>query len=156
VEAPPDEGEEPSVSLDLPLDAYLPEDYVPDAAVRLRLYQRMAASLTPVQVRDMAREMQDRFGPLPPPAANLLEVVRLKALALAAGVESIRSPEHEIAIQTREERAIPQPTRLRLQRKYGDLVKVTPHQVRISRARAGVRWKDILAGVLEEMGEGEA
>ncbi len=155
-EAPPDEGEEPSVSLDLPLDAYLPEDYVPDAAVRLRLYQRMAASLTPVQVRDMAREMQDRFGPLPPPAANLLEVVRLKALALAAGVESIRSPEHEIAIQTREERAIPQPTRLRLQRKYGDLVKVTPHQVRINRARAGVRWKDILAGVLEEMGEGEA
>jgi transcription-repair coupling factor (superfamily II helicase) len=153
-QAAPDEGgEPPSVSLDLPLDAYLPEDYVPDAAVRLRLYQRMAASLTPVQVRDMAREMQDRFGPLPPPAANLLEVVRLKALALAAGVESIRSPEHEIAVQTHEERTIPEPLRLRLQRRYRDLIKVTPHQVRINRARAGDRWKEVLTGVLEELAE---
>jgi len=145
--------EPPTVSLDLPLTAYLPEEYVPDDAVRLRMYQRMAASMTPAQVRDFARELQDRFGPLPEPAANLLEVVRLKGLAIAAGVESIRALEHELLVQTPEELIIPESLRMRLQRKHKDLLKVSPHQVRIMRARVGERWKDVLAEVLEEMAE---
>ena len=40
-----------------------------------------------------------------------------------------------------------------VQRKFRDVVKVTPHQVRIMRSQAGAKWKDILTGVLEEMGE---
>jgi transcription-repair coupling factor (superfamily II helicase) len=148
--------EPPTVSLDLPLTAYLPEEYVPDDAVRLRMYQRMAASMTPAQVRDFARELQDRFGPLPEPAANLLEVVRLKGLAIVAGVESIRALEHELLVRTPEELIIPESLRMRLQRKHKDLLKVSPHQVRIMRNRVGERWKDVLAEVLEEMAEAQA
>ncbi|MFL5732713.1 MAG: transcription-repair coupling factor [Chloroflexia bacterium] len=149
----PDADEAPGVSLDLPITAYLPEDYVPDDVVRLRLYQRMAASMSPTQVRDLARELEDRFGPLPEPAANLLEVVRLKGLAIAASVESIRALANEFALQTAEEHVIPESLRARLQRKYPNLVKVSPHQVRIFRAQAGSKWQDVLTGVLEEMGE---
>ena len=54
--------EPPTVSLDLPLTAYLPEEYVPDDAVRLRVYQRMAASMSDAQIRDLRRELEDRFG----------------------------------------------------------------------------------------------
>jgi transcription-repair coupling factor (superfamily II helicase) len=147
------DAEPPSVSLDLPITAYLPEEYVPDAAVRLRVYQRMAASMTPGQVRDMARELEDRFGPLPEPVTNLLEVVRLKGLAIAAGVESIRALAEEILIVVPEERAIPEQTRMRIQRKHRDQLKVTPHQVRIISSRVGIRWKDVLSEVLEELGE---
>jgi transcription-repair coupling factor (superfamily II helicase) len=146
--------EPPSVSLDLPITAFLPEDYVPDAAVRLRMYQRMAASMTPGQVRDMGREMQDRFGPLPEPAINLLEVVKLKGLAITAGVESIRALDQDFLIQTPTDQEIPEPLRFKLHRKHRDVLKTSPHQVRINRSRAGVRWKDILTEVLEEMGEG--
>ncbi len=126
-----------------------------DAAVRLRLYQRMAASMTPAQVRDFGRELQDRFGTLPEPAANLLEVVRLKGLAIAAGVESIRALAEEFLIVVPEDTSIPEHVRLRLKRKHKDLLKTSPHQVRINRARAGDRWRDILAEVLEEMVEAE-
>jgi transcription-repair coupling factor (superfamily II helicase) len=145
--------EEPAVSIDLPITAYLPEDYVPDAAVRLRVYQRMAASMTPGQVRDMARELEDRFGPIPEPAANLLEVVRLKSLALAAGVESIRALAHEFVATTPEDQPMPEGLRMRLQRKFRDMLKISPHQVRIDRARAGDHWKNTLESVLEEMAE---
>ena len=62
--------EPPTVSLDLPLTAYLPEEYVPDDAVRLRVYQRMAASMSDAQIRDLRRELEDRFGPLPEPTAE--------------------------------------------------------------------------------------
>ncbi len=130
-----------------------PEEYVPDAAVRLRVYQRMAASMTPGQVRDMARELEDRFGALPEPVTNLLEVVRLKGLAIAAGVESIRALAEEVLLVVPEERTIPEHIRVKLQRKHRDQLKVTPHQVRILRSKVGIRWKDVLSEVLEEMGE---
>jgi transcription-repair coupling factor (superfamily II helicase) len=145
--------EPPTVSLDLPITAFLPEDYVPDDAVRLRLYQRMAASMTPGQIRDLRRELEDRFGALPEPAANLLEVLRLKGLAIAAGVESIRAMEHEFLIQTPQERTMPESLRMRLQRKFRDYVKVSPHQVRIMRSKAGAKWQEVMTVVLEEMGE---
>jgi transcription-repair coupling factor (superfamily II helicase) len=149
----PQSEDQPSVSLDLPITAYLPEEYVPDDVVRLRLYQRMAASMTPTQIRDLTKELEDRFGPLPEPAANLLEVVRLKGLALAAGVESIRALVSDFVIATPEERVIPELLRMRLQRKYGDVVKTSPHQVRINRSHAGIKWKDVLTGVLEDLSE---
>ena len=126
---------------------------MPDDAIRLRLYQRMAASMTPGQIRDLRRELEDRFGPLPEPAANLLEVLRLKGLAIAAGVESIRALEHEFVIQTPQDRPMPESLRMRLQRKFRDYVKVSPHQVRIMRSRAGAKWEQVMTGVLEEMGE---
>ncbi len=149
----PDLEEPPTVSLDLPLTAYLPEEYVPDDAVRLRMYQRMAASMSESQIKDLRRELEDRFGALPEPASNLLEVLRLKGLAVSAGVESIRALAQEITVQTPQEEPIPQGLRLVLQRKFRNFVKVSPHQVRIDRAKAGERWGEILTGVLETMGE---
>jgi transcription-repair coupling factor (superfamily II helicase) len=146
--------EPPTVSLDLPITAYLPEDYVPDDAVRLRMYQRMAASMTPAQIRDLQKELEDRFGPLPEPAANLLEVLKLKGLAIGAGVESIRALASEFSIQTPQEEPMPESLRMRLQRKFRDYLKVSPHQVRIDRAKVGSKWQDVMAQVLEEMGEG--
>ena len=146
--------EPPTVSLDLPLTAYLPEEYVPDDAVRLRMYQRMATSMSESQIRDLRRELEDRFGPLPEPTSNLLEVLRLKGLALAAGVESIRALAQELVVHTPQGEPIPEGLRMALQRKYRNIVKVSPHQVRIDRAKAGARWGEILAGVLEAMAEG--
>jgi transcription-repair coupling factor (superfamily II helicase) len=151
--APDSQEEAPTVSLDLPLTAYLPEEYVPDDVVRLRLYQRMAASMSPSQVRDLRKELEDRFGALPEPASNLLEVVRLKGLAITAGVESIRALENELVVHTPEERIIPEGVRLNLQRKHKDALKTSPHQVRILRRNVGARWKDVLEAVLEEMAE---
>jgi hypothetical protein len=40
-----------------------------------------------------------------------------------------------------------------LQRKFRTFVKVSPHQVRIDRPKAAGRWIEILAGVLETLGE---
>jgi transcription-repair coupling factor (superfamily II helicase) len=150
----PELEEPPTVSLDLPITAYLPEEYVPDDAVRLRMYQRMAASMTPAQIRDLRKELEDRFGPLPEPAANLLEVLKLKGLAVGAGVESIRALASEFAIQTPQEEPMLESLRMRLQRKFRDYVKVSPHQVRIDRTKAGAKWQDVMAQVLEEMAEG--
>jgi transcription-repair coupling factor (superfamily II helicase) len=109
--------------------------------------------MSDAQIRDLRRELEDRFGPLPEPASNLLEVLRLKGLAIAAGVESIRTLDQEIVVQTPEDSPIRQDIRMRVQRKHRDMVKVSPHQVRILRARVKDKWNAVLSGVLEDMGD---
>lgn len=90
----------PTVSLDLPLPASLPETYVPDSALRLQLYRRMAGLTAVPQVDEIEQELADRFGPLPPEARNLLYQVRIKILAIAAEVQSIAREEGQLVLRS--------------------------------------------------------
>jgi transcription-repair coupling factor (superfamily II helicase) len=70
---------EVDIKLELPVDAHLPHDYVADATQRLELYKRIAAVRDAAGVKDVRAELEDRFGPLPPPADRLLHLTALKA-----------------------------------------------------------------------------
>jgi transcription-repair coupling factor (superfamily II helicase) len=85
---PPEmEGLPPSV--DLPLAAALPEEYVPDRDLRLRLYRRMAEIGSEKELESLRKELEDRFGPTPDAAENLLYQLRVKILAQQAGVDAV-------------------------------------------------------------------
>jgi transcription-repair coupling factor (superfamily II helicase) len=75
-------GEEPAplieVTLDLPVEAFLPTTYVGREDVRLEAYRRLAGIRDEREVQDIASEWLDRFGPIPPPASMLLDVARLR------------------------------------------------------------------------------
>jgi len=77
------------IKLELPLDAHLPVDYVERDDLRLDAYRRLAAVDTPADVDDIAAEWADRFGPVPAPAVNLLEVASLRAECVRTGVEEV-------------------------------------------------------------------
>jgi transcription-repair coupling factor (superfamily II helicase) len=67
---------DPDLSFDV--EALLPEDYVADTGVRLSLYKRLASAESEAEVMDLAREMEDRFGPPPEAARRLVELMTLK------------------------------------------------------------------------------
>jgi len=77
------------VKLDLPLDANLSADYVPKEELRLEAYRRLAEVTTDAEVDDIRAEWEDRFGPVPEPAARLLDVARLRAEAHRLGAREI-------------------------------------------------------------------
>jgi transcription-repair coupling factor (superfamily II helicase) len=77
----------PNINLGLPV--LIPEDYVRDLPVRLGLYRRIGALSDEAEVEAMAAELADRFGPLPAEVENLLQVLAIKALCRAAGVEKL-------------------------------------------------------------------
>jgi len=77
------------VRLDVPLQANLPADYVGREDLRLEAYRRLAAVRDLAEVDDIGAEWLDRYGPLPPPAAALLEVARLRAECIHAGVTEL-------------------------------------------------------------------
>jgi transcription-repair coupling factor (superfamily II helicase) len=92
----PPEAAGPTV--DLPLDAHLPEDYVEEEALRLGIYRRMAGLTTLEEIEEMGRELEDRFGALPVQVENLFYLLRIKILATDAAVETVSTNRHRIAI----------------------------------------------------------
>lgn len=82
-------GEEKTVIVELPLDAYLPPEYVPDEIERVDLYRRASSTNSATEVEDLAEELRDRFGELPEAAKNLLAISRVRILAREAGANSV-------------------------------------------------------------------
>jgi transcription-repair coupling factor (superfamily II helicase) len=64
--------------LNFDVEALLPEDYIDEVGVRLSLYKRLSSAADEAEVNDLAREMEDRFGPPPVAARRLVELMRLK------------------------------------------------------------------------------
>ena len=72
-------------------EALLPESYVPEDNQRLVLYRRLADVETEAEIAELRAELGDRFGPPPAPVETLLDVVGLRLLARAAGVEKLEA-----------------------------------------------------------------
>ncbi|NTW97638.1 MAG: transcription-repair coupling factor, partial [Oscillochloris sp.] len=141
----------PLVTLDLPMTAYLPTEYIPDDTLRLGVYQRMVAAERLEEVRALRQELQDRFGDPPLPAMHLLTWLQIKALALQAGVSSVTTAGDEFIIRLP---ILEGPARERLRRRYGRdaSVKVGPQFIRLNRRSIGDEWSEKLMGVLEVLG----
>ncbi len=89
----------PMVSVDLPLDTTIPAHYVPDLEMRLKLYRRIADAQTLKEVDALAEEFHDRFGMLPPQVENLLLQLKIKILAISAGIKSIGHEYGQIVVR---------------------------------------------------------
>jgi transcription-repair coupling factor (superfamily II helicase) len=75
------------VTTDAP--ALLPDDYVSGSDTKLDIYRRLSGVTTAGEIEDMRAELRDRFGPLPLPAANLLNVATLRVVGGGLGVDGI-------------------------------------------------------------------
>jgi transcription-repair coupling factor (superfamily II helicase) len=78
------------IKLDVPTDAYLPTDYVEKEELRLEAYRRLAGVTSAAEVDDIRTEWEDRYGPLPAPAAALLQVGHLRAECHRLGLNDIQ------------------------------------------------------------------
>ena len=85
-ETPPEPVE---ISIDLPVAAAIPADYMPKEELRLEAYRRVAAALLPDEVDDVAAEWADRYGPVPEVAQTLLDAARLRCECLRTGVREV-------------------------------------------------------------------
>ena len=80
--------EEPE--LDLRIPAFLPDDYIPEAGVRLEFYRRLAVAKTVEATDELELELLDRFGRLPGPAEALCDLARLRVRMREAGVRELK------------------------------------------------------------------
>jgi transcription-repair coupling factor (superfamily II helicase) len=71
------------------LEAYLPEGYVPDSRQRIEIYTKLSEAQNQKEVKEVEFDLQDRFGQLPEPVCNLLEISQLRLLAQSGMIEKI-------------------------------------------------------------------
>ena len=81
--------EPPEVSIEVPVDAHIPADYIGREAARLEAYRRLAAAMELSELADIRAEWTDRFGPVPEPAEALLSIGRLRVECLRHGVSEV-------------------------------------------------------------------
>ena len=91
--------EAPQAVIDLPVEAHLPDEYVPDEAQKLELYRRLARARTGGDLAAFRQEVIDRYGPMPDPVVRLIEVAELRLAAEAAGVASISREEGWLVVR---------------------------------------------------------
>ncbi|MCR9296245.1 MAG: transcription-repair coupling factor, partial [bacterium] len=78
------------VEVDLPVQAFLPEKYVPELRDRIDIYRRLSRVADVRELDDMRDELKDRFGNLPKPVKVLLQIAELKIDASLWFVKSLQ------------------------------------------------------------------
>ena len=102
-EAAPDEAE---TQLNLGLNIRITADYIPEENQRLQMYKRVARVETESQLGDVGAELQDRYGPPPPPVRNLLDYASLKLLCMRVGVNAIERKRDFVTFKFRQNAAV--------------------------------------------------
>jgi len=78
-----------AVTVELPLSAYIPDDYIQSDSEKMSLYQHLSEIDTVADIQKVTVEMSDRFGPLPEVVQNLLTILKLRILAAKHAIDKI-------------------------------------------------------------------
>ncbi|MGA2759887.1 MAG: transcription-repair coupling factor [Candidatus Cybelea sp.] len=84
--------------IDVKIDAFIPNDYVGQVSQKIAIYQQLAKARTQAEVEEVAAGVRDRFGAFPAPLANLVEITRLRAIALRKRVTRVVVDEHRLTL----------------------------------------------------------
>lgn len=79
----------PDPTIEVAMDAYISDEYISDPAQKVEIYKKIAAITSLAEADTVEEEIEDRFGDLPAPVRNLLEIARLKVLAKQAGISTV-------------------------------------------------------------------
>ena len=121
-------AEPEEVSLDIAVEAGIPDSYVADEQGRLELYQRIAAARNERELLELDAELRDRFGPVPEMTELLFDLIRLRQRASRLGLTTIVERDGDILIRPVFGGKLSQQN---LRRELGNGVRVTPNQVRL-------------------------
>jgi len=83
-----DEAPEP-VRVDLPVNAYVPGDYVPYEAAKIEVHRRVAGAKEVADLILLREELEDRFGPVPDPLDALIRLQDARIKLGRAGARSV-------------------------------------------------------------------
>jgi transcription-repair coupling factor (superfamily II helicase) len=75
--------------IDTDLEIMFPDEYISNISERIRLYKELNEIDSEEALHSFENKLIDRFGTIPPPAVALLDIVRIKWIAVKIGIEKI-------------------------------------------------------------------
>lgn len=117
--------EEIITEMNLPLDAYIPDVYIEDSTQKLLTYKRLSKIRDESDLKDMADELKDRFGDIPRPLVNLLDIISLKCVLSRAKIKKIEYADKHLILHVTEKTPIDMKKLLALVKEKGG-IKLLP------------------------------
>ncbi|MBS1149099.1 MAG: Transcription-repair coupling factor [Myxococcaceae bacterium] len=134
---PPRTEVEPDVNL--PIAAYLPDDYVPDVHQRLVLYKRLSSASTPEDLEDLRAELIDRYGDAPNELDALCELMSLKMTMRGMRLRQLDGAPGRLVITLGPDALLDGAKLARLVQKSKGALRLTPDMKLVARLGPEVR-----------------
>jgi transcription-repair coupling factor (superfamily II helicase) len=107
------------MKLDLGLNAYIPDDYIPETALKFEIYNKIAACRTSAESVLLKNELRDRFGEPPKATQNLFRLLTMRNLGQELGLISLIAPQQVLTLNFGAKNPFDGQTLLDLSKKYG-------------------------------------
>jgi transcription-repair coupling factor (superfamily II helicase) len=112
--------------INIPVDAFIPDTYIEDPAQKLLMYKRLSKVRNEAELADMEDELKDRYGEVPGPLGNLLEIISLKSLLFLLKVRKIEQSRKQFTLHITDRTPINMENLLRLVKEGKEKVKLLP------------------------------
>ena len=90
--------------ISLPIEAYLPDAYVPDSRQKVSIYKKIAGVRDDAALKELREELRDRYGPIPEPAEMLLQIASVKQLSQNLGITAIVAGKEQVKVTFDEQK----------------------------------------------------
>ena len=141
----------PEPVIEIPVDAYLPSNYIADNKIKVELYKKVAAVNSTAAADDLSDEILDRFGELPQPVHNLLNMAKIKVLAKENGLASLAKEKTEIVGKLHFGLAVNYDKVLEVLQKYRSNFRYQPGRPPIFRWKSGAAETELLKMILDSL-----
>jgi transcription-repair coupling factor (superfamily II helicase) len=133
--------------------AFIPEDYIADVSLRLAAYKEISSVSDETQLKDLAVELEDRYGKLPEPVANLFEIMSIKLIAKRVMVARIDAGKEVVNITFAEGANIsPERIMLLLKKNKGKIKLIPEYTLQIALGDQSLRIaSDAVKKYLQEL-----
>ena len=140
--------------IDLRIPAFIPDEYVSDAILRLSFYRRISSLRTEEETAEFESELKDRFGALPPEVLNLLDIMRLKNLSRELMIAKVQDAHGKVRVYFSPDTPVQPQHIFSLYDKRKGMVRYTPEGFELDlQGLAGKKAFDEVYGALKELRE---
>ncbi len=90
-------------AVDFNVDAYIPDSYIDNEVLKIESYKKIAAIASQEDYMDIQDELVDRYGDLPKPVTNLVEIAFIKSLAHEMGMLSVEEKQGKVRFEIKQD-----------------------------------------------------
>jgi transcription-repair coupling factor (superfamily II helicase) len=154
--APASLEERQEAVIDVKISAFIPNKYISQVSQKIAVYQQLAKARTEAEVEEVEAGVRDRFGAFPEPLRNLVELTKLRAVALKKHVTRVVVDDHRLTFGVGsgfelDPAAVPKFAALTKNRfRFGEgRIVVDLPQPRAGRKSSSTSWMPLLRQLLE-------
>jgi transcription-repair coupling factor (superfamily II helicase) len=93
------EEEAPEVYMELEYSGFIPDSYIQDAMEKMEVYKKVASITTDEEFDRVYKEIEDRFGPIPPEVHSVLSIAEMRIVCRKLFIKSLKEKGGEIVVE---------------------------------------------------------